>query len=239
VFAIAVVALMLRASRSPAGIVVATLLALAYAALFRTYWVVIVALWLVLVVGWRAGLRWPVRLLLIVAALVPLSLASQQFMGLWLSDGRTITVEGRDIAADSATIFFNVLANTSPLTDIVNTLAGWMTLVFPLYLLTLGAAQHVAFALFQFVNTLLFIRVAAAQPPAVPRTLSSPREWRIATASAWCVAYTVVLGMLEPDFGSFVKHETNLLPMLLYLLAWADPRERAHPTATATPPHPA
>jgi hypothetical protein len=238
VFAIATVAVMLRLCGSTFGIACAAAVALAYAALFRNYWAVVVALWLVLLVGWRARLGWTARLSLMVAALVPLSLASRHFVGLWLSDGRTITVEGREGELDSATIFFNLLINTSPATDIINTLAGWLTLTFPLYLLALGAAQHVAFALFQLVNTALFIRVARATRAFVRNRRPSRFERRTAAAAAWCVAYTVVLGMLEPDFGSFVKHETNMLPMLIFLLARVTPGAAARSHSVAPQPLP-
>jgi hypothetical protein len=50
-------------------------------------------------------------------------------------------------------------------------------------------------------------------------------RWRQSAAASWCVAFTIVQGMFEPDFGSFIKHETNLVPMLtyLYLSAWRAP----------------
>jgi len=156
VFAIACVAAMLRMSVSPVGIALAAVLAIAYAVVFRSYWVVTIILWLTLLAGWRMGLGWPSRLVLMLVATLPLSLLSEQVVGFWLSDGRTVAVQDRDLLPDSATIFFNPLPNTSPFTDIVNTLAGWFTLLFPFYLVLLGAAQHVAFALFQFLNSTLF-----------------------------------------------------------------------------------
>ena len=217
-FAMLAVAAALVLSRSWKGVAAGVLVVLGYAALFRTYWVVIIALWLALILAWRHGLGWPARLGVLAATFVPLSLASQWYAGIRLSDARAVAAEGREGDVDAATVFFNIMANSSVATDLVNTAAGWATLLFPVYLLQLGAVQHIAFALFQFVNTIAFIRVA--------RRLSTrceapgPFEWRANVAIAWCIAYTVVLGMIEPDFGSFVKHETNLLPMLLFVLAW-------------------
>jgi hypothetical protein len=47
----------------------------------------------------------------------------------------------------------------------------------------------------------------------------SAHDWQLAAAAAWCVAYTIVQGMFEPDFGSFVKHAANLVPMLMLLFS--------------------
>ena len=190
-----------------------------YAIGFRSYWAVIVVLYLVLMAGWRMGLGWPARLALVAIAIVPLSLASEAIIGFWLSDGRTVVVEAREGDPDSATMFFNPWINTSPATDLANTIAGWLTLVLPFYLLALGAVQHVAFALFQFANTALFVRAVRALPRPRRGVAPSAREWQLAAAAAWCVAYTIVQGMFEPDFGSFVKHAANLAPMLMLLVS--------------------
>ncbi len=193
--------------------------AMLYAIGFRSYWAVIVVLFIVLVVGWRIGLGWLARLALVAVAIVPLSLASEAFMGFWLSDGRTVVVEAREGDPESATLFFNPWPNTSPATDLANTIAGWLTLMLPFYLLKLGATQHLAFALFQFANTVIFVRIAASLPRPRRNVAAVADDWQMAAAAAWCVAYTIVQGMFEPDFGSFVKHEANLVPMLMLLVS--------------------
>lgn len=227
VFAIVAIGLMARVARGVPGVALAAAVAMLYAAGFRTYWAVIVALYLVLVAGWRIGLGWPARLALVALAILPLSLASEAFVGFWLSDGRTVVVEAREGDPDSATLFFNPWANTSPLTDLANATVGWLRLVLPFHLLALGAAQHVAFALFQFVNTAVFVRVAAALPRPVRGEAPTADDWLRASAAAWCVAYTIVQGMFEPDFGSFVKHAANLVPMLMLLVGMHGSRTAA------------
>ena len=236
VFAIVAIGAMARIARGVPGVVLAAAIAMLYAVGFRTYWAVIVVLWLVLVAGWRAGLGWPARLALVALAILPLSLASEAFAGLWLSDGRTVVVEAREGDPDSATLFFNPWANTSPLTDLANAAVGWLRLVLPFHLLALGALQHVAFALFQFVNTAVFARVASVLPRPARGEAPTPEDWLRASAAAWCVAYTIVQGMFEPDFGSFVKHEANLVPMLMLLVAMPAVRAAtaARPLAGAT-----
>jgi hypothetical protein len=177
--------------------------------------------------AWRMGLEWPVRLLVAALLVLPLSYAANEFAGLWLSDGRTVVADAREGDPEASTMFLNPIQNTSPLTDLANTAAGWLMLIFPAYLLLLGAFQHVLFALFQFANTLLFIRVARAIPP--PRAQRT--AWQPAVACIWCVAYTIVQGIFEPDYGSFVKHEANLLPMFFYLLCLTMARSAVEPAA--------
>jgi hypothetical protein len=214
--ALLVVAAMARLSVSPRGVMAATALGLAYALLFRTYWGVVLVLWLTMLATWRMGGGWSVRLLAAALMIVPLSLAAHAYAGLWLTDGRTVVMEARELIADAATMFANPLENTSPMTDIVNAAAGWATLVLPAYLLFLGRPQHVAFALFQFANTLVFV-AALVREKRAPRGGAS-FNWRFASAATFCVAYSMVQGMFEPDFGSFAKHETTLLPVLFYVL---------------------
>jgi hypothetical protein len=215
-FAIVAIALAVAACRSAAGVAVGLLVALAYALLFRTYWVVICALWLTLLVVWRLRGRWPACLLALALVLIPLSMSSHAFAGLWLSDGRTIVLEGREGDPDSATAFANAFANTSALTDVANVAIGWLMLIFPFYLFALGAPQHVVFAAFQLYNTGLFLRMASSMPLGPGRPTSA--QWQFASAMLLCVAYTVTQGMFEPDFGSFAKHEINILPAVFYLL---------------------
>jgi hypothetical protein len=112
-------------------------------------------------------------------------------------------------------MFANPLPNASLLTDLVNTAAGWLTLILPAFLVSIGGVQHIAFAAFQFANTALF--VATMRSDSQGRRADSSFRWRFASAATFCIAYSIVQGMFEPDFGSFAKHETNLLPMLVYL----------------------
>lgn len=215
--AIVIVAAILRLSGSASGAGAAMLVALAYAAVFRTYWVLIVALWLTLLIGWRIGISWPLRLLLVALAIYLLSGVSDIVMGHWLSDGRAIFVENRDLDADSATVIFNPLENTSQATDLANTAMGWLTLILPFYMFQLGATQHVAFALFQLLNTTLFALAARRAGGRSGARAPDADAWRYAAATSWCIAFTIVQGMFEPDFGSFLKHETTLIPMLTYV----------------------
>jgi hypothetical protein len=221
--ALLVVAAMAGLSRSAAGVALAACVGLLYAVLFRNYWGPVLVLWLAMLAAWRSGGGWAARLIVAVLTILPLSLAAYQYSGMWLSDGRTVVVDAREFDPDSATIFANLLPNTSAVTDLVNTAAGWAMLMAPVFLLLLGGAQHVAFAGFQFANTALFV-VSQWRARDVARS-NSAVAWRFASATTFCIAYTLVQGMFEPDFGSFAKHEVNLLPMLFFVLLHS-PRAR-------------
>ena len=230
VIALLVTAAMARLSGSGRGVAFAAALGLAYAMLFRTYWGLVIVLWLTMLMVWRMGGGWALRLFAAIAVIVPLSLAAHEFAGLWLSDGRTVVVEARGFAPDPATMFVNPLQNTSPVTDIVNTASGWLMLVLPISLLLLGGLQHVAFGVFQLTNTALFVATQRRASGAGGTDL--PKQWRFAAAATFCVAYSLVQGMFEPDFGSFAKHEINLLPMFFYMLVHVA-RNRAEPDICA------
>jgi hypothetical protein len=219
VIALLVAAAMVRLSGSGRGVAYAAAFGLAYAMLFRTYWGLVIVLWLTMLIVWRMGGGWAPRLFAAIAVIVPLSLAAHEFAGLWLSDGRTVVVEARGFAPDPATMFANPLPNTSPVTDLINTASGWLMLVLPIFLLSLGGIQHVAFGVFQLTNTVLFVATQRRSRYAGRTNLS--KQWRFAAAATFCVAYTLVQGMFGPDFGSFAKHEINLLPMFFYMLVHA------------------
>ena len=228
VVALLVVALVGTLSRSARGVAAATLLALAYAYYFRTYWAIVIALWLALLATGRLGWPWLLRLAVAVVAIACMSAVAQQKLDTYLSDGRTVTTEGREGDPYQVTLLANPRPNTSVATDVANSLAGWLALIVPLYLLPLGGLQHVGFAVFQAVNTIVFV--------AVQIRLRERRDWRLLAASSFCVAYSLVQGMFEPDFGSFVKHETNLLPLYFYLLRRFAHEPRAAPTAVTVDP---
>ena len=204
-------------SRSTRGIVAAAIVALAYAAMFRTYWAIVAVLWITILAVWRLGGGWTVRIAAAFVAVLPLSVAAHQFAEMWLTDGRTIVTDARDLVGFSATQFANFVPNASPFTDLVNTGIGWGMLMIPVFLLNLGGLQHVAFAGFQVVNVAVFV-VAVRRMQRLRRP-ATPADWRMASAASFCVAFSIVQGMFEPDFGSFAKHETTLLPMLFYILA--------------------
>jgi hypothetical protein len=216
VFALLVTAAMIGLSGSTRGIAAAVLVGLAYAILFRFYWGLVLALWLAMLLVWRAGRGWAVRLAVAAVVIVPLSIAAHTFADTWLSDGRTIAVEDRVGDPEAATTISNSWPNTSPFTDLANTMAGWLGLIVPLYLVSLGGAQHLAFAFFQLVNTGLFVESQHRYDPRPP--MLSRLDYRYAAAATFCVAYSIVQGMFEPDFGSFAKHETILLPAFFYVL---------------------
>jgi hypothetical protein len=210
VVALLVVAIMGALSGSLRGVVAATLVGLVYAWFFRTYWGVVIALWLTLLLSGRLGWPWILRLAVAVVAIACMSAVAHDMLDTYLSDGRTVAVEGREGDPYSVTVLNNAMPNASVATDVANTLAGWVALIVPVYLLPLGGLQHIGFAAFQALNTALF--------GVILWRLRDARDWRFLAASSFCVAYSLVQGMFEPDFGSFVKHETNLLPLYCYLL---------------------
>lgn len=210
VVALLVVATMGALFHSLRGIVAAALLGLAYAWLFRSYWGIVIALWLTLLATGRLGWPWAARLGMAVIAVACLSAVAHEHLDIYLSDGRTVTTEGREGDPFQATLLVNAMPNTSVATDVANSLLGWLALIVPVYVLSLGGLQHIGFAVFQACNTAMFVALAVR--------LRHQRDWRVLAASSFCVAYSLVQGMFEPDLGSFLKHETNLLPLYFYLL---------------------
>lgn len=227
--ALLVVSAVCALARSGRGVLAAAALGLAYAVTFRSYWGIVVALWLTVLGVWRLGGGWPLRMTAAFVAVLVMSAAARGFAGIRLSDARTAVMDARELIAFSATQFANFVPNSSPLTDLINIAIGWVMLFIPAFLLSRGGPQHIAFAAFQFASTALFALAAwRMRPLRKPATRS---DWRIASAVSFCIAFSIVQGMFEPDYGSFAKHETVLLPMLFYVLAQAFGRRLPAPVA--------
>ncbi|MDY0050298.1 MAG: hypothetical protein RBR73_06080 [Halothiobacillaceae bacterium] len=219
------------------GWALAAVLIAGFALYFRIYWALVAGFAFVLWLVWRLRLGGWAALLGLLALFLLASWASAEWRCHFLSGYRVVEQINRLDDPDSVTLILNPWVNTSVFIDLFNSLVGWLRLMLPIELLAHAGPQHLAFALWQWVSLGLFVWAVRGQrllwggagwenghPAGAdrPRPLhalhTGGEQARAAAVVAWIIGFGLVQGAFEPDFGSFVRHEAVLAPLLLYLV---------------------
>jgi hypothetical protein len=205
------------------GLLLGLALVVLYATFFRIYWFLILAFFMVHWVLIRNQVSFFRYIILFLLAAIVIFYAGNYMTDQYFSDARFRINMYREGSPNAVTMLSNLLVNTSPITDIINTFYGWFMLLIPIHLFKTGGIHHIIFAIFQFINVILFISAVKA----ILRywkiawfTLNRQIMMRVQVAIAWCLSFTFVEGMFEPDFGSFLKHELVILPMFFMVIMY-------------------
>ncbi|MGP9693480.1 hypothetical protein ACT3TZ_02510 [Brachybacterium sp. AOP25-B2-12] len=189
---------------------------LVYAVTLREYWAVIAGMYVV----WRIALAWfrhPALLLLVpVASYIALTPAFQIVLGGGLQSQREWSnAERAGTAGDVASLIQSPFPGAEGVLGIVSALIMLALLIVPLTLAASGSAYHLAsaglIAAIWFVILTPVARGLLARRPAVLGVQAS-------RAAALLLAALVVQALFEPDYGSYLKHLTPLLPLALAML---------------------
>jgi hypothetical protein len=202
--------------------VVASLVFLGYAALFRQYWAICYFYFFWSLLSLRLHVAGRSRLALIIfvlAFLVPFA-ASQLAGQPPLSEARMMVNEERVDSPDARSAFSNALENTGMWTDAANTVFAWLFMNIPLTMLLQPTPHYIVFAVFQ-LTTLAFFAAGCARYSKQARQLNE-----LGTTYPRCIAFVVAFSLtqalFEPDFGSFLRHEMMLMvPMLIVVFCKA------------------
>jgi len=196
---------------TPARIVMITSAIIAYALYFRLYWAVAALLAFAFI--WlrrRIPASWKLALLMF-AAYIMLFVGYHLATGKFITDFRAALTAGRELDLFSDTAFPNRFANETLLDDVLNAMYAFVRLMIPLPLMATGKVQHLAFALWEVASVALFALLFA-------------RVWRVPNldartefSAAWILAFSLTQGLFEPDYGTFLRHQTNLFPALALL----------------------
>jgi len=212
-FALMVTGSLLYFSSTRKGLLVGLGLVILYAIFFRDYWFLILAFFMVHLVLIRNHISLFKYIILFLLATIVIFYLGHYVTDQYFSDARFRINMSREGSPNAVTMLSNLVVNTSPITDMINTFYGWFMLLIPIHLFRTGGIHHVIFAVFQFVNVILFVS-------AVKAILRYQVAMRVQVAIAWCLSFTFVEGMFEPDFGSFLKHELVILPMFFMVIMY-------------------
>ncbi|WP_433209654.1 hypothetical protein ACQP00_45575 [Dactylosporangium sp. CS-047395] len=212
------VVLRVREWASAAPFVAAGALTL-YGALFRSYWLVLAALFVTAYVALRRGRR-PVLLLPTAAAMFVLAAAGTLVVRHdSLDTFRAAANAGRGGSPDAVTLIAPFLdAPHSIPAGLVNAMLTFVALLVPVPLLLAGGFVHVSGAI--LLGALSVRMFAAARTSAGDRALG--------VAVTLLLAFVVTQALFAPDYGSHLKHLTPMLPLAIFALARADAKRYAY-----------
>lgn len=127
-----------------------------------------------------------------------------------IRDFLTIPRQGKE---DANTLILNLInQNSSPLLFIVNYFINFFRIMFPVELLAKGLFYW-PFVLFQLFVSLRLIAVLSKKGSENQSFL----EERKKIILSMIIAFYLVSAIFEPDFGSFIRHESAFSPMLFDL----------------------
>lgn len=189
---------------------------LVYAVTLREYWAVIAGMYVV----WRIALAWfrhPALLLLVpLASYIALTPAFQIVLGGGLQSQREWSnAERAGTAGDVASLIQSPFPGAEGALGIASALIMLGLLFVPLTLAASGTAYHLASAvLITAIWVVVLNPVARGLFARRPAVLSV----HAARAVSLLLAAVVVQALFEPDYGSYLKHLTPLLPLALATL---------------------
>ena len=188
---------------------------LLYAYFVRTYWFLIAALSLIVVtalqrLGRRAFVFVPPLLVLAVG------LAFHLALGVNSDHFREVLNATRPAGDTTNTLILPLVSVDSLGTDLINTVLEGVLLVVPIPLLVTLSPGYVLAALGITVMWVWLGREVWAHLTLPPRH----RSFAFAVPAALIVSLLLTQSFFEPDYGSYLKHLSPLLPVVLYLLVF-------------------
>lgn len=224
-----VVLALVLAPRRLIGDISFVLLACGYAYLNRPYWFIICALYVA--VRWLLRSRRPGWVPVFVAiTMLCLAVGATAALGVDLGAFRQTVAQSNSLYAQSA--IQDYVPASGPLGAAANALCTLVLLVVPVPLLVTGAPVYVVFA---GLMALLWISLFAV----VLTGMRSGRfigDVRLSRATALLLATLITLAIFEPDYGSYIKHLTPLLPLFFFPLRAL--HDSVQPASHPLPPHP-
>jgi len=181
---------------------------LVYGLFFRTYWLLIIGIYLAAQVFTKRaarGISWLLGITFLVIA--GMALTYQAVTGNSLDDVRLNLNTVRLGSGDANSMIMPFIANSSWWGGIINLELSFFSLVFPIPLITSGAALYL-------FSGLAIAWVWGLSLKSFPRT-NGPDAFPSKSKFfllAW--AALIVFSVFEPDYGSYLRHLTPLLPLL-------------------------
>ncbi|MFJ1258246.1 hypothetical protein [Cupriavidus sp. CuC1] len=187
----------------------------AYAAYFRTYWFLVLLLYFYYRIAFKISRSISFVLLSIVVAFLALSIIFHGVLGIDLAYYRYSVNEVREYDVDAQTMIKPLLPIGNPVLEWANGVIQFFLMFFPFPLLTGNIQYFIFFLVTSSLGVRLFLVIKSS---IAARYLSKPtRENR---CLALIVAFVTIQSIFEPDYGSYIKHLTPMLPLVLYCFCW-------------------
>lgn len=223
-----VTVVVLLAPRSRWGDLLVLAAGLVYAVTLREYWFLVMGMYVV----WRvclAHVRRPLLLVLVpVVAYAALTPVFQVALHGGLQSQREWANSERAPGTEVASLITSPFPGATGALGVVSALLMVVLLAAPVTLAVSGGIYHLASAVVIVLIWAAVLSPVARGRFAGPRPVQSVRSAR---AASLLLAMLVIQALFEPDYGSYLKHLTPLMPLVLALL----PASNAVGAATAAP----
>lgn len=181
-------------------------LACGYAYLIRNYWFLIAVLYVALRLLLRT--RKPSRVpALLALAMLGMALGTAVALGVNLNSFREAVAESNSLYA--ATAIQDYIRVAGPLGGAANALCTLALLIVPVPLLLAGSPVYLVFA---GLMSVLWLNLVAVVRTGM-RAGWFRADTRLSRAVSVLIATVAVQAVFEPDYGSYIKHLTPLLPL--------------------------
>lgn len=194
------------------GIIVGLLVLCVYAIFFRMYWFLVIGVTIINYIFLSKLVSMRKYILLLITLLLTMSFVVHQTQGIFLSDIRNNMNRVSIGSPDVVTIIFNLFPTSNIGSDVLNGLISTVRLKIPIELILLGNIKYLATIAFQlWLTSVVFLSVKKIFSS---KKLKSPRY--IFSLSI-IIAYWLIQGFFEPDFGTALRHQFALLPFFVFL----------------------
>lgn len=191
------------------------LIAVIYATYFREYWLLVLVFYFYYQIVFKFSRSVPWVLLSVVLAFLVLAIAFQFVLGVELAYYRYAVNDTRAYTLNANTMIMPVLPTGNVLLEWLNAVIQFFLMFFPFPLLT----GNPLYLLFFLVVASIGIRLIG-----VMQSLIRSRQLSLPTRQVRCLAlilsFVTIQSIFEPDYGSYIKHLTPMLPLILYVLCW-------------------
>ncbi|MGK9148833.1 hypothetical protein KXS11_14485 [Plantibacter flavus] len=216
-FTLAVVAvILLRRSRGFVSEVLPVVAMLVYAANFRSYWFVVAVAYVVLRLTLSLRRGWIVTLAMILMIYAALAVVFPAALGVDLDHYRLSVNEFRSTEGVN-TLIERFLDGSGPVFGFINSLLIFASFLVPLPLMLKGGALYLIVAVLLIAMwASVVVTVSVVRRRQAPGTAAlTPFQNRLLAA---VMALLLVQSIFEPDYGSFLRHLTPMLPVVVCLI---------------------
>jgi hypothetical protein len=193
------------------GDILFMVMACGYALMIRNYWFLIAVAYAAFRLLLRS--RNPYRIpIFVVIAMVCMAFGTAVALGVNLNSFREVVSQTNSLYAQTA--IQDYIPVTGPLGGASNALCTLLLLLVPIPLAVSGSPVYLAFAVVMavlWITLLMVVRTGMRNGWFV-------FDVRLARAVSLLLAMVTVLAVFEPDYGSYIKHLTPVLPLFFFVL---------------------
>lgn len=187
-----------------------------YASFLRSYWFLILAVYLGLRVLTSGALRRRRVVFGVAAVVAGVTVLSPLLLGMDISSVRESVNLDRALSADATTAISSMQLGPGLLGDVLGNAVTFVELVVPVPLLTEGSPVYAAYFLGIALIWGMYVRSTFLGPGRLfDGRPAAQADLRTVRAALFALAVVVTQGFFEPDYGSYLRHLTPVLPLVI------------------------